>query len=261
MRCSLVFLLSYAFFALNVPSADAASIINGGFEDYTTSEVESYSLGPSGQPWGRSDFDWSYVTAGTYSWKSTPAGRGWEGGAVARSNDFSTGWKHASSGNLFGIIKDRQTMYQTFTASVGGYGTLDWKDANRAAWRDLEWFGRHNNYDVNLTDISTGISTTLGSFTSEVQRDDNGDWWTETAKKKWVSRSLTGFYLYAGRSYILSFASMSPYNSNGDVDDRTTFLDDINLSTSPAPPPIPEPTTMAIFGLGGLGLAFLRRRR
>jgi hypothetical protein len=53
-------------------------------------------------------------------------------------------------------------------------------------------------------------------------------------------------------SYTLSFNSLSP-------DDRSTFLDDISLNLTSTI--VPEPSTMAIFGLGSMGLAYLRRRR
>ncbi|MCA3005246.1 MAG: hypothetical protein IOD15_07765 [Phycisphaerales bacterium] len=61
-------------------------------------------------------------------------------------------------------------------------------------------------------------------------------------------------------TYTLSFNSLSPYirdvmgNITG-VDDRTTFLDDIVLTTQP----IPSPGVAVLLGLGGL-LAARRRR-
>ncbi|MBM3965121.1 MAG: PEP-CTERM sorting domain-containing protein [Planctomycetes bacterium] len=66
----------------------------------------------------------------------------------------------------------------------------------------------------------------------------------------------------SGRTYTLSFNSLSPYirDSNGNItgiDDRTTLLDDISLMSSA--PTVPEPSTLAIFGLGSLGLAYLQR--
>ena len=65
-------------------------------------------------------------------------------------------------------------------------------------------------------------------------------------------------------TYTLKFNSLSPYYNDKDgvqqVDDRTTFLDDISLTALDISQ-VPEPSTLAIFGLGSLGLAFLRRRR
>jgi hypothetical protein len=158
---------------------------------------------------------------------------------------------------VFGIIQGNQTMSQKFTAATSGEGTLTWYDANRAAWRDIDWFGRPNTYSVTLLNDSTG-TIQLGTFASKVAggnsySDPPGNaWWTLEGKQGWYARSVSGFNLQAGMSYTLSFNSLSP-------DDRSTFLDDISLNLTSTI--VPEPSTMAIFGLGSMGLAYLRRRR
>lgn len=88
------------------------------------------------------------------------------------------------------------------------------------------------------------------------------DRWTLANKQGWVARTGASFNLVSGRTYTLSFNSLSPYirDSNGNItgiDDRTTLLDDISLMSSA--PTVPEPSTLAIFGLGSLGLAYLQR--
>ena len=157
---------------------------------------------------------------------------------------------------MFGIIQGDQKMSQTFTATTSGEGTLTWYDANRAAWRDIDWFGRPNTYSVTLTDSTGNIQ--LGTFASKVFGGNSystpvgNGWWTSEGKKGWYTRSASGFNLQAGMSYMLSFNSLSQ-------DDRSTFLDDISLTLTSTI--VPEPSTMAIFGLGSIGLAYLRRRR
>ncbi|MFO0529322.1 MAG: PEP-CTERM sorting domain-containing protein, partial [Planctomycetota bacterium] len=126
------------------------------------------------------------------------------------------------------------------------------------------WFGRPNDYSVTLTD-SVGNVQTLGNYTSEVAGGNSystpagNGWWTMAGKTGWYSRSASGFNLQAGMTYTLSFNSLSPYyldsNGNQQVDDRTTFLDDISLTA------VPEPSSLGLLSLGTLGCAFLRRRR
>ena len=151
-------------------------------------------------------------------------------------------------------------MSQTFTATEDAIGTLSWFDANRSSWRENTWFGRQNNYSVTITD-SNGNVQTIGSYTSEVYLGLDSNSWANigddrfslAGKQGWFSRTGNSFVLQAGMTYTLSFNSLSPYitDANGNitgVDDRTTLLDDISITTSP----IPTPGAMALLGLGAL---------
>jgi hypothetical protein len=73
-------------------------------------------------------------------------------------------------------------------------------------------------------------------------------------RKGWDYRSLTFDGLIKDEKYEVNFIGL-----NG-PDDRTTLLDNIHLNGGSISQ-VPEPSTLAIFGLGSLGLAFLRRRR
>ena len=236
---------------------------DGGFETQgILMSVPVYSTGPSGEQWGRS---WgSPSTSVSWTANAPVAGAAWSGGSVDRTEDMAAGWKWAHSGSMFGIIKDRQTLSQTFTFSGTevSVGSLSWFDANRAAWKDIDWFGRANSYNVTLTDAS-GSSLLIGEYTSEVAGGNNystpvgNGWWTDEGKKTWFAKgSLNSFLLSPGNIYTLSFNSLSPYNADGSTDDRTTFLDDILLTATP----VPEPETWLLMAVGGLLLAVQRRQ-
>ena len=238
-------------------SAMAGPVIDGGFENQAVLQGNQYWLQPNGQKWGAGWSNWGWS-----SWQANFSGA-WVGGSIARTEEFGAGWKWARTGDVFGIIKDRQTMSQTFTATESGIGTLSWFDANRAAWRDIDWYGRPNDYSVTITDL-LGNTQIIGNYTSEVAGGNSwssppGDgWWTTEGKSTWFAKSGTGFTMVAGMEYTLSFNSLSPYNYDAGgnitgVDDRTTFLDDISLTV------IPAPGAAALLGLGGL-LAARRRR-
>lgn len=234
-----------------------AAIIDGGFESQAVLQNNPFTLGSNGEKLGAGWNNWGWS-----SWQSNFSGA-WVGGAIARTEEYAAGWKWARSGDVFGIIKDRQTMSQTFTATESGIGTLSWYDANRAAWREIDWYGRPNDYSVTITD-SLGNMQVIGNFTSEVAGGNSYSgsgpgWWTTEGKSTWFAKSGTGFTLVAGMTYTLSFNSLSPYiyDSNGSitgVDDRTTFLDDISLSVQ-----IPAPGSVAMLVMSGLLVA--RRRR
>lgn len=231
----------------------ASFISDGSFENQAVLQNNPYSLQSSGAKWGAGWNNWGWS-----SWQDNSNGA-WTGGAIARTEEYAAGWKWAKAGDVFGIIKDRRTMSQSFMATTSGTGSLTWYDANRAAWRDNDWYGRPNDYSVTLTDSLNNVQV-LGDFTSEVAGGGSG-WWTTAGKAGWKARSVSNFTMQAGMNYTLSFNSLSPYyydaNGNQKVDDRTTFLDDISLTASP----VPEPTTLSLFSLGAIGCAFLRRRR
>jgi hypothetical protein len=238
----------------------ADPVLDGGFENQAVLQNNPYQLQSNGQKWGAGWSNWGWS-----SWQGNTTGA-WVGGAIARTEEYSTGWKWAHSGDVFGIIKDRQTMSQTFTATESGIGTLSWFDANRAAWRNIDWYGRPNDYNVTITDL-LGNTQIIGNYSSEVAGGNSYSgsgpgWWTTEGKSTWFAKSGTGFTMVAGMSYTLSFNSLSPFydivDANGNitgvgVDDRSTFLDDISMTV------IPTPGTAALLGLGGL-LAARRRR-
>jgi hypothetical protein len=238
-------------------SAMAGLIIDGSFENQAVLQNNQYWLQPNGEKWGAGWNNWGWS-----SWQANFSGA-WVGGSIARTEEFGAGWKWARTGDVFGIIKDRQTMSQTFTATESGIGTLSWFDANRAAWREIDWYGRPNDYSVTITD-SLGSMQLIGNYSSEVAGGNSYSgsgpgWWTTEGKSTWFAKSGTGFSLVAGMSYTLSFNSLSPYNYDAGgnitgVDDRSTFLDDISLTTV-----VPAPGAAALLGLGGL-LAARRRR-
>jgi MYXO-CTERM domain-containing protein len=243
-----------ALLAITSAAAEANLLVDGSFENQAVLQSNPFYTQPDGSKWGAAWSNWGWS-----SWQSNFSGA-WVGGAIARTEDYTTGWKWAHTGDVFGIIKDRNTMSQTFTATEDAIGTLSWFDANRSSWRENTWFGRQNNYSVTVTD-SNGNVQTIGSYTSEVylglesnsEQNIGDDRFTLAGKQGWFAKTGASFVLEAGMTYTLSFNSLSPYitDANGNitgVDDRTTLLDDISLTTSP----IPTPGAMALLGLGAL---------
>jgi hypothetical protein len=157
-------------------------------------------------------------------------------------------------------------MSQTFTASADSIGTLNWFDANRSSWRGDTWFGRPNDYSVTLTD-SFGNVQLIGNYTSQVFLGLESNSWANigddrfslAGKQGWYSRSGNTVNLVSGVTYTLKFNSLSPYiyDNSGNItgiDDRTTLLDDIQMTVTP----VPEPASLTALALG---LAAIVRRR
>ncbi len=227
-------------------------LLDGGFEQQAEAQNVRYVSQPDGARWGAGWNNW-----GWNSWNYMTSAGAWSGGGVALTEDFTTGWKWARSGNAFGIVGVRSTLSQSFTATQDGIGTLSWFDANRSSWREHTWFGRPNDYSVTVTDTNGNVQV-LGNYTSEVYLGLASNSWVNAGddrfslagKQGWFARSSADFTLAAGMTYTLRFNSLSPYitNSAGEVtgtDDRVTLLDDIVLSTRTMPIPTPTPTPTA----------------
>jgi|688.fasta_scaffold07671_9 hypothetical protein len=237
--------LSLALLGWTAPKSQAQGILDGSFENQALAQgLPSYQTGPAGELWGRPwNNGWTQEGLSS-SWRDIVPSGTWIGGQICRTEDFATGWKWAKTGVVFGIIKDRQVMSQTFTATENATGTLSWFDCNRNSWRGDTWFGRPNDYSVTLSD-SLGNTQLIGNYTSQVFGGLEANSWNNVGddrfllpnKQGWFSRSGASFTLMAGMTYTLSFQSLSPYitDSNGNitgVDDRTTLLDDISISTT-----------------------------
>jgi hypothetical protein len=240
-----------ALLGISSQTATANFILDGGFEQQAVLQNNPhYSFGPNGEKWGAA---YGSPVSTANSWQNNFNGA-WSGGAIARTEDYTTGWKWARSGVVFGVLQAGRTLSQTFTATKNETLQLSWYDANRNSWRGDTWFGRQANYQVSVTEGTTTIAQ--GNYTSKVygglesnsQINASDDRFLPENKKGWFSKSLVAFNVEAGKTYTVSFAGTSS-------DDRTTLLDDVSISA------VPEPSSLGLLSLGALGCAFLRRRR
>jgi len=253
-------------------TVSATALLDGSFENQAVLQgLPGYTDGPN-PPGGLQGASWTGGAPSAWQAIAPVSGSAWVGGSIARTEDYAAGWKWAQDGSVFGIIKDQQMMKQTFTATETGLTTLSWFDANRPSWKTDTYFGRQNDYSVTLTEVGLGTSLQIFSGRSEVYlglesnsliNSTNDNRFTAEGKKGWFAKSSDAFLLESGKTYTLSFNSLSPnYVDNGvtKIDDRSTFLDNISLRSSQA---VPLPGTLAILiaGAGGLLLGTGRRRR
>ena len=251
-------------------TVSATALLDGSFENQAVLQsLPGYTGGPN-PPGGLQGASWPGGLPSTWQAIAPVTGSAWVGGSIARTEEYAAGWKWAQDGSVFGIIKDRGTMSQTFTATENGRMSLSWFDANRPSWKTDTWFGRPNDYSVTLTEVGSATTLQIAAFTSQVYLGLESNSWVNkgddrfsaAGKQGWYARSSSEFDLTLGKSYTLSFNSLSPFYGPKDefVDDRTTFLDNISLRSSQS---VPLPGTLAILiaGAGGLLLGTGRRRR
>jgi hypothetical protein len=160
----------------------------------------------------------------------------WSGGGVIISGSGAWGGTVAAGpGNFYAFVQGTQVLSQTFTATETGLGNLTWLDSNRSNNGGLQ------SYTVSLFD---GTSTTsLGTYTSAIGG--------------FVGRSTSPFALANGVTYTLSFTGLSVYIGTQDSD-RTSFIDQVVLTSTP----VPESSTWAMLVAGFVMVgAALRRRK
>ena len=129
-------------------------------------------------------------------------------------------------GSYFAFIQIEGSFSQTFTATQTGTAVLNWVDASRTN------SGSPNTYTVSVNGTLVGTyNPTSSSFLAE---------------------SSAPFSLTAGNNYMVTFLGTPP-----DGADRTAFIDNVSLTTTPLPAALPLFAT----GLGALGLIGWRRKR
>lgn len=114
-----------------------------------------------------------------------------------------------------------------------------------SGWYDLDFFYRPRTGNTNDNGISYGI--------------DNFFNWTVDATtltlSGWQEVSQT-FYIASANNYSVYFAALGDYGLTGG-NTLGGFIDSVSLDSSP----VPEPTTMLLFGAGLAGLAGVQLRR
>lgn len=203
----------------------AAPLVNGGFEE--------------------GNINWNGAW-GAYCYSSaTCSATGWSGNYLLTSvgswawgyPNARPGFDGATQGLVVAGLQNTEYLQQTLHATQDGSYTLTWRDAGRPS-------SSFTYYDQTYN-ISIGNSV-LGSYhTNQGQA--------------WADHSLT-FNMLAGDNLLTIYGMRS-------TGDGTAFLDNLNLNVPPAAVPpgtvsaVPEPGSMALFGLGLLGLVVSRRRR
>nr|WP_310523844.1 PEPxxWA-CTERM sorting domain-containing protein [Polymorphobacter sp.] len=212
----------------------AAAFLAGSFAASATTLVDgSFETKGAATP-GLSDYCYDGFSAGG---RPICAASPWTGGGVIVTGAGPWGGTTTPAGNYYGFVQGTSVVSQSFTATETGTGVLTWIDANRGNQGGLQ------SYTVSIFDGTT--TTGLGTYTS--------------ALGGFVGRSTASFGLINGTSYTLSFTGLTTYIGTNDSD-RTSFIDNVVLTSTAATVPEPSTWAMLIAGFGLVGFAARRRR-
>jgi len=235
MKKNLLAVLTVSLFVLVVSSKAEAMLVNGNFDDLSTS--------PVGKIKGHKQSDMTNGQWDVYdSINGWTAGRG--SGIEVQYNSVVT----ASSGNYYVELDSHRgnntnsSMHQSVSLETGDYN-LGWM-----------YHARTNTFDDNgikayLTD-SSGNTIDIGSV-SKTKNQQSSVW-----------ENIDWTFSIAEGSYELWFEAFGEENTYGG------FIDSVELALfssggpgNVGPAPVPEPATMLLFGTGLACLAGIARRK
>jgi len=171
--------------------------------------------------------------------------------------------------------------YNEVLAEFGSGGDFEgWRYATVLEWDAMEVklgiSGYGGGYPTEGTFNQARSVQTLMGYTSYSVWDRDETWRTIgmletnsanyvrynsfTATHYFVPQYIYGYEFYYGASfYATTYDSSNGPSRDNAYDSRGSYL--VRTSTSYFPAPVPEPSTLALLGLGAVGLFVVRRRR
>jgi hypothetical protein len=209
---------------LSAGVASAATITNGSFE---TGDFSGWIAQDLPMPFSPLTVTGSGANTFGWSWSSTPT----DGSYTAFSGFDGSGPGTISIAQNIGIVGDSSTL------------TFDY----RAAWNLRDFCSGCSGRQFNVDVFSAVSSTLLGSFNfisaaPGSYQDDTG--------------ALTGsvdMSAFSGQDVRISFDLVVPDSFSGPAQFQ---LDNVALSNN-----VPEPFSLALFGIGAVGFGMARRRK
>ena len=183
---------------------------------------------------------------------------------VDQSNPFKT--NGTSETKVIGNVSSDPNVYNYVFSDMLYYATLEAKTAGSFTF-EFSYNGYWEGFTENTGD-SVGLFGSAQAVVQKMVRRADGQWSAQDMTQVWSERLYKSLFLNDGQSgqitkedFVGSYSVTVPFSAGDGFYLVSSYANYLSARSEPQTDPVPEPTTLLLFGTGLVGLAAARRRK